>query len=56
MCAMLVCACPVLPDLYNFQSFAILHELDNLHPQLFKILNLSCNLQQLDYGTIHMLT
>ena len=43
---MLVYACSVLPDLYDFRYFAILCELDTLHPQLLKILNLSCNLQQ----------
>ena len=43
---MLVHACSILSDLYDFQSFAILCELDTLHPQLLKILNLSCNLQQ----------
>ena len=52
---MLVHACSVLPEYFYFQSFTVLHELDTLHPQLLKILNLSCNLQQLHYGTIHVL-
>ena len=30
MCAALVCACSVLLEYYDFQSFAILHELDTL--------------------------
>ena len=55
MCAVLVCTCSVLPDFYDFQSFTILHELDTLHPQLLKNLNLRCNLQQLPHGTIHVL-
>ena len=38
-----------------FNLCAIMCELDTLHPQLLKILNLSCNLQQLHYGTIHVL-
>ena len=52
---MIVHACSVLADFYDFQSFTILGKLDTLHPQLLKILNLSCNLQQLHYGTIHVL-
>ena len=35
--AMIVHACSVLPDFYDFQSFAILCELDTLHSQLLKI-------------------
>ena len=35
--AMLVHACSVLPDFCDFQSFAILCELDTLHPQLLTI-------------------
>ena len=54
MYAVLVCTCSVLPDFFDFQSFTILHELDTLHPQLLKILNLSCNLQQWHHGTIHV--
>ena len=52
MCA--IHTCSVLPDFDDFQSFVILHELDTLHPQLLKILNLSCNLQQRHHGTIHV--
>ena len=55
MCAMLVCTFSVLPDCFDFQSFTILCKLDTIHPQLLKILKLSCNLQQLHYGTIHVL-
>ena len=54
MCAVLVHTCSVLPDFCDFQSFAILDELDTLHPQLLKILNLSCNLQQWHHGTVHV--
>ena len=42
MCAMHVCSCSVLLEYFDFQSFAILHELDTLYPQLLKNLNLSC--------------
>ena len=55
MYAMLVHACSILSDIYDFQSFAILHELDTLHPQLLNNLNLSCNLQQWNHGTILVL-
>ena len=55
MCAMHGCACSVLLECFDFQSFTILHKLDTLHPQLLKILNVSCNLQQLNYDTIHVL-
>ena len=54
MCAMLVCACSVLLDFYDFQSFTILHDLDTLHPQLLKILNLRHNLKWLYHGTVHV--
>ena len=55
MCAVLVCSCSVLPEYYEFQSFAILCKLDTLHPQLLKILEFSCNFQQWHHGTIHVL-
>ena len=55
MCTALVHICSVLPEYYDFQSLAILHKLDTLHPQLLKILKLSCNLQQWHHGTIHVL-
>ena len=55
MYAMLVYTCSVLPEYFNFQSFTILQVLDTLHPQLLKILNLSCNVQQFHYGTIRVL-
>ena len=42
MCTALAHACSVLPECYGFQSFTILHELNTLHPQLLKILKLSC--------------
>ena len=55
MCAVLFYTCSVLPEYYDFQSFTILCELDCLHSLLLKILKLSCNVQQWQHGTLHVL-